>query len=48
MPLVIGSLVDERYRVTARIGHGGTAEVYEATDIINRETVAIKLIRDEK
>lgn len=47
MPLNIGSLVDERYRVTARIGHGGTAEVYEATDIINRETVAIKLIRDD-
>ena len=47
MPLKIGSLVDERYHVTARIGHGGTAEVYEANDIINRQTVAIKLIRDD-
>jgi len=47
MPLKIGALVDERYRVTARIGHGGTAEVYEATDIINRMRVAIKLIRED-
>lgn len=47
MPLKIGALIDERYRVTARIGHGGTAEVYEATDIINRIPVAIKLIRED-
>ncbi len=47
MPLKIGSLIDERYRVTARIGHGGTAEVYEATDIITKMTVAIKLMRED-
>lgn len=47
MPLKIGSLVDERYHVTARIGHGGTAEVYEANDIINRTPVAIKLMRED-
>lgn len=47
MPLRIGSLVDERYRITARIGHGGMAEVYEANDIITKKTVAIKLIRED-
>lgn len=47
MPLKIGSIIDERYRVTARIGHGGTAEVYEANDIINRMSVAVKLIRED-
>ncbi len=45
MPLKIGSLVDGRYRITARIGHGGMAEVYEGNDIITKRTVAIKLIR---
>lgn len=43
----IGSLIDGRYRITARIGHGGMAEVYEANDIINRKTVAIKMIRED-
>ena len=43
----IGSLVDGRYRINARIGHGGMAEVYEATDIINKRKVAIKLIRED-
>ena len=47
MPLKIGSLVDERYRIAARVGHGGMAEVYEATDIITKKTVAIKLIRED-
>ena len=47
MPLRIGSLVDERYRIAARVGHGGMAEVYEATDIITKKTVAIKLIRED-
>lgn len=47
MPLQIGSLVDDRYRVVARVGHGGMAEVYEATDIINKRRVAIKLIRED-
>lgn len=47
MPLKIGSLVDNRYRVVARIGHGGMAEVYEGNDIIGKKTVAIKLIRKD-
>ena len=47
MPLKIGSLVDNRYRVVARVGHGGMAEVYEGNDIIGKKTVAIKLIRKD-
>lgn len=47
MEIKIGQLIDERYRVVARIGHGGMAEVYEANDIVNKNTVAIKLIRDD-
>ena len=47
MPLKIGTVIDGRYRVNARIGHGGMAEVYEATDVINKRIVAIKLIRED-
>ncbi|MCH3908887.1 MAG: serine/threonine protein kinase [Bacilli bacterium] len=41
----IGNKIDERYRITSRIAHGGMADVYEAYDIVNRETVAIKIMR---
>lgn len=47
MPIKIGAFIDERYRVVARIGHGGMAEVYEATDIITKKRIAIKLIRQD-
>ena len=47
MPIKIGSVIDERYRVVARIGHGGMAEVYEASDIITKKRMAIKLIRED-
>lgn len=41
----IGQKIDERYRVTSRIAHGGMADVYEAYDIVNRRTVALKVMR---
>src|SRR5574344_2035391 len=41
----IGQKIDERYRVTSRIAHGGMADVYEAYDIVNRRTVALKIMR---
>jgi serine/threonine-protein kinase len=47
MAINIGTVIDGRYRITSRIGHGGMAEVYEANDIINKKEVAIKLIRDD-
>ena len=47
MGLKNGTIIDERYRITGRIGHGGMSEVYEALDIINRKVVAVKLIRED-
>lgn len=47
MPLKIGSLLDGRYRITARVGHGGMAEVYESTDVMTKRVAAIKLIRED-
>ena len=43
----IGDRIDNRYRITSRIGTGGMAEVFEATDFINKTIVAIKIMREE-
>lgn len=43
----IGDKIDNRYRVTGRIGTGGMAEVFEATDFITKKIVAIKIMREE-
>jgi eukaryotic-like serine/threonine-protein kinase len=43
----IGQKIDERYRVTSRIAHGGMADVYEAYDIVNRRSVALKVMRSD-
>ncbi len=43
----IGDRIDNRYRITGRIGTGGMAEVFEATDFILKKTVAIKVMREE-
>ena len=43
----IGDRIDERYRISGRIGTGGMAEVYEAVDFISKKTVAIKIMREE-
>lgn len=43
----LGQLVDDRYRINARIGSGGMAEVYEANDIITRKVVAFKILKEE-
>jgi serine/threonine protein kinase len=41
----IGDKIDNRYRITSRIAHGGMADVYEAYDVVNRRSVAIKVMR---
>lgn len=42
-----GDLIAGRYRKTGLLGTGGMAEVHEASDIIRKEFVAIKIIKDE-
>ena len=43
----IGDRIDERYRITSRIGTGGMAEVFEATDFVSKRVVAIKIMKEE-
>lgn len=43
----IGDKIDNRYRITARLGTGGMAEVFEASDFITKKIVAIKIMREE-
>jgi eukaryotic-like serine/threonine-protein kinase len=42
---VIGNVLGERYRVTARIGQGGMADVFAAVDERMDRTVALKVLR---
>lgn len=43
----IGDRIDDRYRISGRIGTGGMAEVFEANDFITKKIVAIKVMREE-
>jgi len=45
--LDVGSMVDERYRVTGRIGEGGMGTVYEAEQIKLQRSIALKVLRPE-
>ncbi len=42
-----GAVVDDRYRVTGRIGQGGMGTVYEAEQIKLQRSVALKVLRPE-
>ncbi|WP_229400243.1 Stk1 family PASTA domain-containing Ser/Thr kinase [Micromonospora okii] len=41
---LLGSLIDERYRIRGRVARGGMATVYTATDERLERTVAVKII----
>ena len=40
-----GTVIADRYRIEAEIGHGGMAIVYRAQDLELSESVALKLFR---
>ncbi len=43
----IGTVLENRYRLTELVGKGGMAVVYKATDISMNRTVAVKILNDE-
>lgn len=43
----IGEVLDRRYRLERPVGVGGMAFVYESTDIVRNQKVAIKLLKDK-
>lgn len=43
----IGDKIDDRYRITSRIAHGGMADVYEAYDLAMRRITALKVMRED-
>lgn len=43
----IGDKVDGRYRIQSRIATGGTADVYEANDLVRKQIVCLKVMRSD-
>lgn len=43
----IGKKLDGRYEITEKIGEGGMADVYRATDTVDHKTVAVKILKKE-
>ena len=43
----IGKILGNRYEIIKKIGNGGMATVYKATDMILKRPVAVKILRDE-
>ncbi|MDR1450619.1 MAG: PASTA domain-containing protein [Propionibacteriaceae bacterium] len=44
---MVGRVLGDRYKVTARVGRGGTAVVYRAQDLRLGRDVAVKIIRED-
>ena len=45
--VILGTTLGGRYRLDARIGHGGMSTVYRAFDTVLERQVAIKLMHSE-
>jgi len=47
IPMIkINERIDGRYRIAARIGSGGMSEIYLASDFVNKQTVALKVMKE--
>ena len=42
-----GKLLCNRYEIVEKVGNGGMATVYKATDKVLKRNVAVKILRDE-
>ncbi len=42
-----GQILNERYELLERLGHGGVGVVYKAKDLVTNQLVAVKLMRKE-
>ncbi|MCI6640256.1 MAG: Stk1 family PASTA domain-containing Ser/Thr kinase [Pygmaiobacter massiliensis] len=47
MDMYIGKRLDGRYEIEKLIGVGGMANVYKAQDLLEKRTVAVKILREE-
>ena len=45
---LVGRTLGDRYRLLARIGKGGMADVYRAEDRSEHRTIALKLLRSRR
>ncbi|MBR4295863.1 MAG: serine/threonine protein kinase, partial [Clostridia bacterium] len=43
----VGKVFDNRYRILKILGVGGMAIVFEAYDVIEKKTVAVKMLKDD-
>lgn len=43
----IGKKLDGRYEITELIGEGGMADVYKAIDVVDKKTIAVKILKKE-
>ena len=43
----IGDIIDNRYNVTSLLGIGGMAVVFECEDLFTKDTVAVKILKEE-
>ena len=42
-----GKILGNRYEIIEKVGNGGMATVYKATDLVLKRYVAVKVLRDE-
>lgn len=43
----IGDRVDERFRITSRVASGGMSDIYEASDLVSKRVVCLKVMKEE-